>query len=80
MCKIKPGPLGRCYANSVDRRLGTSLYQSTPSLFKLKQLNWPKLVLPIIFFQFKMGHLAVTDNAKIRLRSVGLYYADGVDR
>ena len=32
------------------------------SVSKFKQLDWPKLVLTMKFFQFKMCHLAMTDN------------------
>ena len=45
----------------IGRQLGTSLYQLTPSLSKVRQLSWPKFMLPIKFFQFKMCQLAVTD-------------------
>ena len=46
---------------SIGRQLGTSLYQLTPSLSKVRQLSWPKFMLRINFFQFKMCQLAVTD-------------------
>ena len=45
----------------IGGQLGTSLYQLTPSLSKVRQLSWPKFMLPIKFFQFKMCQLAVTD-------------------
>ena len=45
----------------IGRQLGTSLYQLTPSLSKVRQLSWPKFMLHIKFFQFKMCQLAVTD-------------------
>ena len=45
----------------IGQQLGTSLYQLTPSLSKVRQLSWPKFMLPIKFFQFKMCQLAVTD-------------------
>ena len=45
----------------IGRQLGTSLYQLTPSLSKVRQLSWPAFILPIKFFQFKMCQLAVTD-------------------
>ena len=61
--KIKLRPLGLCYLNGVDRRSGTSLYRSTPSLSKFEQLNWPELMLPIKLYQFKVCELAVTDDA-----------------
>ena len=60
--KIKLRPVGLSYPNGVDRGLGTSLYQSTPSLFKFEQLNWPELMLPIKLFKFKICELAVTDD------------------
>ena len=63
MRKIKPWPVGLCYANSVDWRSGKSLYRSTPGLSKFEQLNWPKLTLLIKLFQFKICQLPVTDNA-----------------
>ena len=63
MRKIKLRPVGLCYPNGVDRRSGTSLYRSTPSLSKFEQLNWPELMLPIKLFQFKICELAVTDDA-----------------
>ena len=44
----------------TGRQLGTSLYQLTPSLSKVRQLSWPKFMLPINFFQFKVCQLAVT--------------------
>ena len=50
-------------SDGVERRSGTSLYQSTPSLSKIEQLNWPELMLPIKLFQFKICELAVTDDA-----------------
>ena len=43
------------------QQLGTSLYRLTPSLSKVRQLNWPIFMLPIKSFQFKMCQLAVTD-------------------
>ena len=61
-CKIKLGPVGLCYPNGVDRRSGTSLDRSTPSLSKFEQVNWPELILPIKLFQFKICELAVTDD------------------
>ena len=60
--KIKLRRVGLSYPNGVDRRLGTSLYRSTPSLSKFEQLNWPKLMLPIKLFQFKICELAVIDD------------------
>ena len=56
----------------IGRQLGTSLYQLTPSLSKVRQLSWlihvthvdssvGLFMLPIKFFQFKMCQLAVTD-------------------
>ena len=33
----------------IDRQPGTSLYQLTPSLSKVRQLSWPKFMFPIIF-------------------------------
>ena len=45
----------------IGRQLGTSLYQLTQSLSKVRQLSWPIFMLPIRFFQFKMCQLAVTD-------------------
>ena len=45
----------------IGRQLRTSLYQLTPSLPKVRQISWPKFMLPIIFFQFKICQLAVTD-------------------
>ena len=61
--KIKLRPVGLCYPNGVDRRLGTSLYRSRPSLSNFVQLNWPELMLPIKLFQFKICELAITDDA-----------------
>ena len=63
MRKIRLRPVDLCYGNVVDRQSATSLYQSTPSLSKYKQLNWPELMLPIKLFQFKICELAVTDDA-----------------
>ena len=63
MRQIKLRPVGLCYAYGVDRRSGTSLYQSTSSLPKFKQLNWPELMLPIKLFQLKICQLAVTEDA-----------------
>ena len=60
--KIKLRSVGLRYANGVDRRSAMSLYRSTPSLSKYKQLNWPELMLPIKLFQFKICQLAVTDS------------------
>ena len=37
-------------------------YVSRNGLSKFRQLNWPQLMLPIKFFQFKMCQLAITDN------------------
>ena len=37
----------------IDRQPGTSLYQLTPSLSKVRQLSWPKFMFPIIFFSLK---------------------------
>ena len=62
MHKIKLRSVGLCYLNGVERRWGTSLYRSTPSLSKFKQLNWPELMSPIKLFQIKVCELAVTDN------------------
>ena len=45
----------------IGQQLGTSLYQLTPSLSKVRQFSWPKFMLPIKFFKFKMCQLAVTD-------------------
>ena len=45
----------------IGRQLGTSLYQLTPSLSKARQLSWPKFMLPIKIFQFKMCQPAVPD-------------------
>ena len=52
-----------CYANGVDRRSGRSLYWLTLSFSKFKQLDWPELMLPIKFHQFKMFRLAAADEA-----------------
>ena len=60
--KIKLTPMGLFYPNGVDRRLGTSLCRSTPSLSKFEKLNWPELMLPIKLFQLKICELAVTDD------------------
>ena len=53
MRKIKLRPVGLCYLNGVERRLGILLYRSTPSLSKFELVNWPELMLPIKLFQFK---------------------------
>ena len=63
MRKIKLRPVGLCYQNSAEHLSGMSFYQSTPSLSKFEQLNWPELMLPIKLFQFKICELAVTDDA-----------------
>ena len=57
MHKIKLRPVGLCYLNGVERRSGMPLYQSTPSLSKFEQLNWP-----IKLFRFKICELVVTDD------------------
>ena len=83
MLKIKPTcrPVGLCYLYSVERRLGTLLYQSTPSLSKFEEVNWPELMLPIKLFQFQICELFVTeDTRKIELRPVGLHYVSSIDR
>ena len=54
MHKIKLRPVGLCHLNGVEHQSATSLYQSTPSLSKFEQLNWPELMLPIKLFQFKI--------------------------
>ena len=63
MRKIKLRPVGLCYLNGAEPQSGKSLYQSTSSLSKFEQLNWPELMLPIKVFQFKICELAVTDEA-----------------
>ena len=45
----------------IGRQLGTSLYQLTPSLSKVRQLSWPNFMLAIKCFQLKMCQLTVTD-------------------
>ena len=62
MRKIKLRPVGLCHLNGAERRSGTLLYRSTPSLSKFEQLNWPELMLPIKLFQFKICEPAVTDD------------------
>ena len=41
--KIKLRLVDLCYLNGVERRSGTPLYQSTPSLSKFERVNWPEL-------------------------------------
>ena len=72
--KIKPTPVGLCYTNDGYQQSGTSLYCLTPSFSKFKQFNWPELMLPIKFHQFKMCQLVVQTKRKIKLRPVGLLY------
>ena len=67
MSKIKPKPVGLCYASSVYWWLGNSLYWLTPSFSVVKQFNWPELMLPIKTL------------CKIKLRPVGLCYLNGVE-
>ena len=50
-----------CKQLLIGRQLGTSLCQLTPGLAKVRQLSWPKFMLPIKSIQFKMCQLAVTD-------------------
>ena len=45
MRKIKLRPVSLCYLNGVERRSGTPLYRSTPSLSKFEQVNWPEFVI-----------------------------------
>ena len=53
MHKIKLRPVSLCYLNGVEHQSGMPPYQSTPSLSKFEQVNWPELMLPIKLFQFK---------------------------
>ena len=49
-----------CKQLLIGQQMGTSLYQLTPSLSKVRQLSWPKFMLPMKSFQFKMCQPAVT--------------------
>ena len=59
---LQPRLVDICYANRVDRQTGALLYRLETSLSKFKELDWPRLMLPIKFCQFKMCQPAITDD------------------